>query len=65
VQDKTVVLALAHTFVHKFMDDATSIIGEDNTHAPVVGNQTIPVLLFADHPATGSFTVNGFKKGGR
>jgi len=63
VRDKTV--DLAHTFVHKFMDDTTSIIGEDNAHAPVMGNQTIPALLFADHPATGSITVNGFQKRGR
>jgi hypothetical protein len=63
VHDKTVVFA--HTFVHKFIDDTTSIISEDNTHAPVVGNQTIPALLFADHPAIGSFTMNGFQKRGR
>lgn len=63
VHDKTVVLS--HTFVHKFIDDTTSIISEDNTHAPVVGNQTIPALLFADHPAVGSFTINGFQKWGR
>jgi hypothetical protein len=47
------------------MDDTTSVIGEDNTHAPVVGNQTIPALLFADHPVTALFTVKNYKKRGR
>jgi hypothetical protein len=31
-----------------------SIISEENIHAPVVGNQTIPVLLLADDLAIGS-----------
>jgi hypothetical protein len=58
-------LVLAHTSVYKFTDDTTSIISKDNTHAPVVQNQTIPALLFADHPAIGSFTIKGFQKRGR
>jgi hypothetical protein len=38
-------------------------IGEGNAHAPVIGNISIPGLMFADNVATGSFTVNGLQRG--
>ena len=33
------------------------------THAPTVGNQTIPGLSFADNLAVGPFRVNGLQRG--
>lgn len=39
-----------------FTGDITSIIIKENAQETVLGNQTIPVLLFADNLAIGSFT---------
>jgi hypothetical protein len=38
-------------------------ISEDNTHAPRVGKQTIPGLMFADNLAIGSFTASSLQIG--
>jgi hypothetical protein len=35
---------------------------EGNIHAPVIGNISIPGLMFADDLVTGSFTVNGLQR---
>lgn len=45
------------------IDDITEYIREKSTTAPVIGNQTIPDLVFAVDLAIGSLTVNGLQKG--
>jgi hypothetical protein len=46
-----------------FIDDVIDYISKGNMHAPIMGQMSIPGLLFADDLATGSFTVNGLQKG--
>jgi hypothetical protein len=42
-----------------FIEDVVDCITEGNRHSPVVGELTIPYLLFAEDIAVGSFTING------
>jgi hypothetical protein len=42
-----------------FIEDVVDRITEGNRHSPVVGELTIPHLLFAEYISVGSFTTNG------
>jgi hypothetical protein len=46
-----------------FIDNVIDYIGEGNEHAPIIGNVSIPGLLFTDDLAIGSFTTDGLQKG--
>lgn len=39
------------------------IIIEENAYTPVEGNKRIPMLLFAEDSAIGSFTINSLQRG--
>jgi hypothetical protein len=43
-------------------DDVIENVNEVSTHAPVIGDVTIPGVLYADNLATGVFKVNGLQK---
>jgi hypothetical protein len=45
------------------VDDIMKYISEEITQAPIVGNQTIPGLMFADNLAIGSFAASGLQIG--
>jgi hypothetical protein len=45
------------------VDDVIEYISEGNVYAPIIGQMSIPGLLFADDLAIGSLTVNGLQKG--
>jgi hypothetical protein len=45
-----------------FINDIVEYINGDNSHAPSIGQITIPGLLFADDLAVSSFTSNGLQK---
>jgi hypothetical protein len=46
-----------------FIEDVVDCITEANRHSPVVGELTIPYLLFAEDIAVGSSTTNGLPQG--
>jgi hypothetical protein len=45
-----------------FIDDIVGYVSKVNSHAPTVGDVTIPGLLYADNLAIWAFTVNGTQK---
>lgn len=52
--------ALVCTFFLTYLDNIRSIISEEHTQTPVLGNQTTPVILLADNLATGPFKVMAY-----
>jgi hypothetical protein len=46
-----------------FIEDVADCTTEENRHSPVVGELTIPYLLFAEYIAVGYFTTNDLPEG--
>jgi hypothetical protein len=55
--------SLSPNLFNIFIDDIIDNISKDNVHAQVIGKMSIPVLIFADDLAIGSFTENGLQRG--